>query len=95
MTFDRNTHLYTLLSGRTIYAYGGVLGLGPNAIHASYGWDGSVEDHEGAVDEGDHMYDGLPLTPTERQEIAAEMIQRWGWWYMNPLLRMPRDEAPS
>ena len=77
MTFDWRTDRYTLASGRTVYAYGGVLGLGPDAISASYGWDGSVD-----------MHDGLPFTTVERHEIAAEMIRRWEWWRENPIHRI-------
>ena len=82
--FDLKTNCYTLASGRTVYAYGGVLGLGQDAIAVLYGWDGGVEDADWGVDEGDHMHDGAPFTEAERQEIATEMIRRWEWWRDHP-----------
>jgi hypothetical protein len=59
---------YELESGRRIYASGGVLGLGPKIDSRVYsGWD-------------DVDLPGEPLTDAERNEIAAEMINRWMHW---------------
>lgn len=57
-------------TGRRLYAYGGVIGLGPqygnpNVVVAHYGYDGELTEYE------------KPLTVEERRELAEYMVTRW------------------
>ena len=54
---------YTLSSGRTFYANGGVLGIGSDCEHVMEGWDGGARTDD--------------WTPEERRELADEMKRRW------------------
>ena len=59
--------------GRKLYAYGPWFSMPAfGDVEAGYGWDGLLE--ESALDED------VPLTPSERQEIATHMIARWQEW---------------
>jgi hypothetical protein len=60
-------------SGRRIYAFSGILGLGVNDNpegECTYGNDGTVNEHLG----------GRPLTRAERQELADHMVETWKRW---------------
>lgn len=54
---------YTLSSGRTFYAHGGVLGFAPGEDSVSYGWDGGVEMRDWSA--------------AEKRELADFMIALW------------------
>ncbi len=69
MTYDKHSNLYTLSSGRRVYANHGIFGLG----HDGAGIDGALltEGYDGPV------FDADDWTPDERAEVADEMIRRW------------------
>lgn len=62
-------HTVKLSTGRSFYAYAGILGLDAEAEDLRYGYDGTAGDPEGG-----------PLTPAERAEIATLMVERWTRW---------------
>lgn len=81
MKFNNKGSRYTLSTGKSFYAYSGILGLcmdyefiDPNdqirqKIQLVYGYDGLVND-----------IDPDQFTLEERKEIAEEMIHRWQIW---------------
>lgn len=66
---------YQLSNGRYIYAYGGVIGIGPYDYDISGGWDDPVKHTRKAP----HDYESplLDLTKEEKLEIADFMIAQW------------------
>lgn len=71
MIYDHDKSEVVLSTGTRFYAYGNILGLDPD-LHLSYGYDGNV-----VVDSVEH---GPNFTASEREEIAAEMVERWRRW---------------
>ena len=72
MTFDDEKDCFVLATGRTFYAFGGILGLagcGEDDKSLYYGFDGEV-----------YLEGGGDFTASEREEVAAEMIARWKRW---------------
>jgi hypothetical protein len=67
------TNEYRLSSGRTFYANNGIIGIGPDC-----GANGLSEGYDGGIPVAcDWDEDFQPWTPTERGELADEMIRRW------------------
>jgi hypothetical protein len=80
---DDDEQHFTLSTGRRFYAYGAILGLGPQPLgddarlRITYGHDGEIEyDHAryGSVTDDEYF------TREERQEIAAFMVELWQRW---------------
>ena len=68
ITKDAGWTGYRLTSGKTFYANGGILGLGPDPDEfLSEGYDGGVSGEK-------------DFTRDERREIASFMIMRWHEW---------------
>lgn len=78
---DRRGDLYTLGTGRVIYANRGILGLDPGPVHLGESrLTGGCDDH---ISIGCTQQDGdsePPLTGGERMEIAAHMAAVWLEW---------------
>lgn len=72
MEIDDKRNRYTLSTGKTFYAYCGIIGLSPN-YYMYEGYDDSLED--GIINnEAGRVED---FTCSEKIEIADMMIERW------------------
>ena len=71
MTYDDYAEMYTLSSGRQIYANLGIFGLTPNGTLTD-GYDSKFYFGESKKNPA--------FTYAERCEIAEMMITRWRWW---------------
>lgn len=76
---------FLLSTGRTFYAHGSTLGMGPHG-GIGEGWDGALDIEE-------------DLTPVERLEIAHYMIACWLHWgeqaFLPPEETTPDDDEPA
>lgn len=59
-----------LATGKELYAFHGILGLGPDCETLTEGYDGKIEGPW--MEPEEHV-----LTPAERVELADLMIARW------------------
>ena len=76
-------------SGRTVYAFGPVIGIGvhegDDVLH--YGWDGDINEVQYTDEEVDDAYlndaedTRFKLTADEKAEIARHMVMRWQTLY--------------
>lgn len=63
---DKNFH-FELTNGRKFYAFGNILGMGPD-MELTYGFDGHVSERE------------EPFSKAERIEISFYMQELWSKW---------------
>lgn len=72
-----NEHYQLLSSGKSFYAYGGVIGIGPDSS-IYWGYDEPLPDflRDETGYETTFLHDSN-LTPSEYQELADVMITRW------------------
>ncbi len=77
-------HGVTFSTGKTRYAHGEILGIGPD-LRVTYGWDG--EFYEPGIS-------SMSLTPAERVELADFMIGLWQQFkdHQPPLAMMLRTD---
>ncbi len=77
MQFKDN--VYTLKSGRRVYADSGSIGINP-ALDATDGWEGTLHVRVVHGMTPKEMDACMTFTPEERAEIADYMIGLWQQW---------------